>query len=105
MEIIKKDQIKAKENKRGVQFRTLLKNDNVQVNNLILKPGDSVPPHSVPVDVFFYIVRGKGTLHIGEDEAVVSATDIITCPPGTKMSLIADQGEEFEVLNVKTPSL
>ncbi|MFW6265125.1 MAG: cupin domain-containing protein, partial [Bacillota bacterium] len=58
-----------------------------------------------PVDVFFYIVKGKGTLQIGEEKAVVEATDIITCPPNTKMSLNADQGEEFVVLNVKTPSL
>jgi quercetin dioxygenase-like cupin family protein len=73
--------------------------------NLVLTPGDVVPEHSVPVDVFFYIVEGKGTLKIGDEAEVVEAKDIILCPPNTEMSLKADQDEEFVVLNVKTPSL
>ena len=105
MKIIKMNQIEGNKNKRGVIAKKLLKHDNAQVMNLILSPGDVVPPHAVPVDVFFYIVQGKGTLQIEEEEAVVEAQDIITCPPNTEMSLRADQEEEFVVLNVKTPSL
>lgn len=97
--------IEGKTNKRGVTAKQLLKNDNVQVMNLVLNPGDKVPAHSVPVNVFFYIVEGKGTLKIGEEEAEVEARDIITCPPNTEMELTADQDEVFKVLNVKTPSL
>ena len=70
--------------------------------NLNLQPGEEVPQHKVPVDVFFYVVSGKGTIQIGEEKAVVSATDIIVCPPNTNMALWADQGEIFSVLNVKT---
>jgi len=105
MEIIKMDQIEGKTNKRGITAKKLLKNDDVQVMNLVLDPGDVVPPHSVPVNVFFYIVSGTGTLKIGEEESVVEAGNIIPCPPETEMSLQADQGEKFKVLNVKTPSL
>lgn len=54
---------------------------------------------------FFYVVSGKGTIQIGEEKAVVNATDIIVCPPNTKMALWADQGEIFSVLNVKTPNI
>ncbi|MCR3923353.1 MAG: cupin domain-containing protein, partial [Firmicutes bacterium] len=67
--------------------------------------GDIVPEHAVPVEVFFYVVEGTGTLCIGKDERVVVAKDIITCPANTTMALRADQGEPFIVLNVKTPSL
>lgn len=105
MEIIKMDEIEGSENKRGVVAKGLLKNDNVQVMNLVLEPGDVVPEHAVPVNVFFYIVEGTGTLQIGDEEAVVEAKDIIPCPPDTTMSLEANQGEKFVVLNVKTPSL
>jgi len=73
--------------------------------NLILKPGDEVPKHSVPVNVFFYVVSGSGTIEIGDDKAVVEKKDIIPRPPKTEMSLRAEQGENFSVLNVKTPSL
>lgn len=105
MQIIKMNQVEGKKNKRGVTAKQLLKHDNAQIMNLILQPGDEVPSHSVPVDVFFYIVDGKGTLQIGEEKVIVYATDIVVCPPNTKMSLQADQEEKFVVLNVKTPSL
>ncbi|MFP4662619.1 MAG: cupin domain-containing protein [Halanaerobiales bacterium] len=105
MNIIKMAEVEGKKNKRGVIAKQLIKHDNAQVMNLVLEPGNIVPEHSVPVDVFFYIVKGRGTLKIGDEKAIVEATDIITCPPNTKMSLNADQGEEFVVLNVKTPSL
>ncbi len=73
--------------------------------NLILEKGDSIPEHSVKVDVFFYVMHGSGTLKIGDEEAVVGEKDIILCPANTVMALRADQGQGFEVLNVKTPSL
>ncbi|RKD26537.1 Cupin domain protein [Caminicella sporogenes DSM 14501] len=105
MEIIKMDQVEGVVNKRGVLVKQLIKHKDTTVMNLVLNPGDVVPEHSVPVNVFFYIVEGKGTLQIGDEAKVVEAKDIITCPPNTKMSLKADQGEKFVVLNVKTPSL
>ena len=105
MEIIKINKLKGKENKRGVFTKELIDHDNTTVMNLILSPGDVVPEHSVPVDVFFYVVEGKGTLEIGGEAEVVEEKDIIVCPPDTKMSLKADQETDFSVLNVKTPSL
>ena len=105
MEVIKMNEIKGSTNKRGVTSKQLHKNEDVKIMNLILQPGDLVPAHSVPVNVFFYIVSGKGTLQIGDDKQIVKATDIVPCPPNTEMSLKADQDEEFNVINVKTPSL
>lgn len=105
MKVINMEDIEGQINKRGVESKQLLKHDDAQIINLILKPGDEVPPHSVPVNVLFYVVSGSGTIQIGEDEEVVEEKDIVPCPPETEMSLSADQGEEFSVLNVKTPSL
>ena len=105
MKIIKLDEVEGRKNKRGVIAKKILHNDDVQVMNLVLEAGDIVPEHSVPVNVFFYIVEGKGALQIGEEEKVVEVKDIIPCPPNTKMRLEADQDEKFVVLNVKTPSL
>ncbi|MGI6096838.1 MAG: cupin domain-containing protein [Dethiobacteria bacterium] len=105
MQIIRMEEIEGKENKRGVTAKQLLKHEHVTLMNIILKPGDQVPEHSVPVDVFFYVVAGKGTIKIGEEEAQVKEKEIIVCPPKTVMALRADQGEDFVVLNVKTPSL
>jgi len=105
VEIIKLSNLEGNKNKRGVIAKGVLKHDNAQVMNLILSEGDIVPAHQVPVDVFFYIKEGKGTLRIGEESSVVEAGTIVTCPPNTEMELKADQREKFEVLNIKTTSL
>lgn len=104
MKIIKMKEIEGKRNAKGVLAKKLIDHENTRVMNLNLSPDDHVPHHKVPVDVFFYIVKGKGTIQIGEEKAVVKATDIILCPPEMEMALWADQGEEFIVLNVKTPN-
>lgn len=105
MKVISMDDIEGQINKRGIESKKLLKHENAQIMNLILEPGDEVPSHSVPVNVFFYVVSGSGTIKIDEEQAVVEEKDIVPCPPETEMSLSADQEEEFSVLNVKTPSL
>lgn len=105
MKVIKMGEIEGQENKRGVIAKQLHKNEDVQIMNLELSPGDEVPAHSVPVNVFFYVVSGKGTISIGGETAVVEEDDIIPCPEETEMALYADQGEDFSVINVKTPAL
>lgn len=105
MKVIDMEDIEGKTNKRGVESKQLLKNDDVQIMNLNLEPGDEVPTHSVPVNVFFYVVSGSGTIKLDDESRVVEEKDIVPCSPETEMSLSADQEEEFSVLNVKTPSL
>lgn len=103
MKIIRMSEIEGRVNPRGVVAKELINHEHVKVMNLVLKPGDSIPEHAVNVDVFFYVVKGKGTLKIGDEKAAVAETDIVLCPPKTPMSVYADQGEEFVILNVKTP--
>jgi len=62
MKIIKLSEIEGKLNPRGVTAKEFINHEHVKVMNLVLKPGDSIPEHSVGVDVFFYVVKGKGTL-------------------------------------------
>jgi quercetin dioxygenase-like cupin family protein len=105
LEIIKMADVQSFKNHRGVTAKKLFKHKHATVMNLILAPGEVISEHSVPVDVFFYVVAGRGTIKIGEEEAVVGEKDIILCPADTVMALQADQDSNFEVLNVKTPSM
>ena len=105
MSVIKLNELKREKNMRGIMTRDVLKNENVQVKNLLLKEGDVVPEHKVPVDVFFHVMEGKGTIQIGDTEYELEEKDFITCPPNTKMKVMANKGESFNILNVKTPSM
>ena len=105
MEIIKLNEVEGKVNPRGVESKIVLKHEDATITKISLKPGDELGKHKVPVNVFFYVINGKGTIGIGEEEEVVTEDQIIVCPKNTMMTLIANQGETFEVINVKTPSL
>ncbi|MZQ99437.1 MAG: cupin domain-containing protein [Acidaminobacter sp.] len=105
MHIIRMNEIEGKKNPRGVVAKQLISHEHTRVMNLNLNPGDEVSAHKVPVEVFFYVVSGTGTIQIGDEKAVVKATDIVLCPAETMMALWADQGEAFSVLNVKTPNI
>ncbi len=105
MKVIRLSEITSKVNKRGVMTKTLVEHPSVTVKNLYLNSGDTIPNHSVAVEVFFYVVKGTGTIVIGDSEAVVKETDIVICPKNIEMAVRADQGVDFSFLNVKTPSL
>lgn len=105
MEIIKLNEVRGSINPRGIESKVVLKNPDTTVTKIMLKPDDVLGKHKVPVNVFFYVIKGKGTIGIGDEESVVEKNQIIVCPPNTMMTLKADQGEAFEVINVKTPSL
>lgn len=105
MSLIKMKELKGEINKKGVLMKTLVDHQNATVRNLILKIDQVIPPHEVPVDVFFYIISGKGSIQIGNTKMDVEEQDIIVCPPNTPMSVFADKGEELSFLNVKTPKL
>ena len=104
MKIIKSKDIVGEINMRGVTAVHLISEDHTRVTKITLRPGDEVPAHDVPVEVFFYVIGGKGTIIIGDEEGVVEAQDLVLCPKNTKMALKANFGEPFVVLNVKTPN-
>lgn len=105
MNVIRMSKINGVINSKGFLTKTLINHKNAAVRNILLDAGDIIPPHAVPVDVFFYIIKGKGTIVIGDDEAIVDEGDIVVCPPNTYMSVKADKDVKFSFLNVKTPSL
>ncbi len=105
MKIIRMSDIKGEINKKGLLTKMLVNHKNATIRNIVLKPDEVVPPHKVEVDVFFYVVKGKGTIVIGEEANSVIEGDIVVCPPNIYMSVKANQNMEFSFLNVKTPSL
>lgn len=104
MQVVKMEAVDTTTTPRGVRARQLVNSPAVQVMNLLMKAGEGVPFHITPVDVLFYVVRGKGTVLIGEESAQVEETDIVVSPRDIPHALQADQGDEFQVLVIKTPN-
>jgi mannose-6-phosphate isomerase-like protein (cupin superfamily) len=70
---------------------------------MALKPGQSLRKHITPVDVFFYILEGKGTVEIGSEKQEVEKDMLIESPKNSP-HLLSNTGEEiFRFLAVKLP--
>jgi quercetin dioxygenase-like cupin family protein len=99
------DQVKTEINIRGIHAKTLVHHDHATIKNLILKKGESIPNHQVPVDVTFFILQGQGIINIADQSYQVKANDIVICPPNTMMSVKANDDTTLSFLNIKTPGI
>ncbi len=104
MEIIRIKEMPAAVNPRGVRARHLINRPAVVVTNLMLEPGEVVQKHVTPVDVFFYVVEGRGTIEIGDETGEAQAGEIVVSPASIPHGLRAAADSRFTVLVVKTPN-
>jgi len=101
MKITKVCEISCFENLHGVDAKEIYNNKNAQVIHMPLAKGQSLKKHVSPIDVFFYILEGKGIVEIGEETEEVEKDMIIDSPKGIP-HLLRNNGEgTFRFLVVK----
>lgn len=47
----------------------------------VVKPGQTSQPHKMKTSEVYYILEGKGLMHIGDDTSPVAAGDAVYIPP------------------------
>ena len=90
-------------NPHGVETRNIYDHENALVVHLTLKPGESLRRHITPVDVFFYVLRGKGVVEIGDEKREVGEDTIIHSPAKVLHCWYNESAEDLRVLIAKTP--
>lgn len=90
-------------NPHGVSAQGLLDTEHVQVVMVTLQPGEKLKLHITPVDVFFYVLQGKGIVEIGGEQQVVAADTLVESPARIPHRLLNEGDAVFRVLVVKTP--
>ncbi|MFA5365843.1 MAG: cupin domain-containing protein [Candidatus Bathyarchaeia archaeon] len=68
------------QNPHAVEAKKIYATENAEVIHMALKPGQSLKKHTTPVNVFFYILEGKGTVEIGEEKQEVAKDTLIDSP-------------------------
>jgi mannose-6-phosphate isomerase-like protein (cupin superfamily) len=68
-----------------------------------LKPGEALKKNITPVDVFFYVLEGKGVVEIGDETQEVSRDMLIESPAKIPHRLMNPEDGIFRVLVVKVP--
>ncbi|AYK15708.1 MAG: cupin domain-containing protein [Methanosarcina flavescens] len=103
MKIIEMKSSPEKPNPHNVSVRMLYDTENAQAVHIELKPGEALKKHITPVDVFFYVLEGKGVVEIGDETEEVSRDMLIESPAKIPHRLMNPGDEVFRVLVVKAP--
>ncbi len=74
----------------GTRLRELLHPDKQPINlryslaHAIVPVGQTSLPHSLTTSEVYYILQGKGEMHINEEQQIVEAGDAVYIPPNAK---------------------
>jgi len=102
--IIKKYQEQpVQESPHKIDVREMYNKESAQVMLMALKPGESLKPHKTPVDVFFFILEGTPTIHIG-NESEVCEQDLLIDSPANIVHYISNESDKLaRIMVVKAP--
>ncbi len=104
MKITKYHDQEVKVNPHKIDVREMYNKESAQAMMMALKPGESLKPHKTPVDVFFFIVEGSPTIHIG-DESEVCLADTLIESPAHIIHYISNSSDSLaRILVVKAPN-
>ncbi|MDX2444165.1 MAG: cupin domain-containing protein [Bacteroidales bacterium] len=92
-----------KENPHKVDLRQLYDDESAQVMHITLQPGETLKPHKTPVDVFFYILEGTPTAHIGDESQEFEKDTLIESPADIVHYLSNMGNEQARILVTKAP--
>ncbi|MCC7572567.1 MAG: cupin domain-containing protein [Candidatus Methanofastidiosum sp.] len=103
MKIVKVSEQKIVETPHKVDVRKLYDSEKAQTMHITLKPGEALLKHITPVDVFFYVLEGKGIVEIGDEKEEVSPDSLIESPAKIPHRLMNQSDKVFRFLVVKIP--
>jgi quercetin dioxygenase-like cupin family protein len=92
-----------KDTPHKVDVRQLYNKDSAQAMHITLKTGQSLKAHTTPVDVFFYVLEGKPTIHIGEEHVQCQKDSLIESPADIVHWLSNENEQDARILVVKAP--
>ena len=76
----------------------------MRVALMCLEPGQKLTPHKAPMRLLMYVVEGKGTFTVGEEEFEADEKTGIPCNPMVPHGFAADKGERLVVMAIVTPA-
>ncbi len=103
MKIIKVAETIIKDTPHKVDSRLLYDKDNAQAVHITLQPEEALKPHITPVDVFFYILEGTPTIHIGDEKQTVEPDWLVESPKNIVHYISNSSNKVARILVVKAP--
>lgn len=90
-------------NPHHVDARKIYDTPHAQAVDITLLPGESLKKHITPVDVFFYVLEGSGTVEIGSEQQIVTKDRLVESPARIPHRWINESSAPLRILVVKVP--
>ncbi|MFO8056659.1 MAG: cupin domain-containing protein [bacterium] len=103
METIDVKNAKQVENPHNVKVKKLYDTEHAQAVHITLEPGEKLKKHITPVDVFFYVLEGKGVVEIGDEKKEVGQDTLINSPAKIPHCWYNESEAVLRILVVKAP--
>jgi len=103
MKITRLDDVTSQPNPHHVDARKVYDTEHAVAVVITLRPGEALKRHITPVDVFFYVLQGKGTVEIGDERETVGEGTLVESPARIPHRWINESNAVFRVLVVKVP--
>jgi mannose-6-phosphate isomerase-like protein (cupin superfamily) len=104
MKAVEIKNIQASPNPHGIETKKFHENDHVQALHITLNPGEKLKKHITAVDVFFYVLEGKGIVEIGDEKKEIIKDTFIDSPAKIQHCWFNESNKILRVLVVKTPN-
>ena len=92
-----------KDTPHGVDVRQMYSADSAQIMHMTLQPGESLKPHKTPVDVTFFVLEGRPTIHVGDEVIAYAANTLIESPAKIVHYINNDTDAVARILVIKAP--
>ena len=110
MIIKKSESVEAFEGNEGTQIKQII--SPPETNNVIryslahctISPGKSSKPHIMKTSEMYYILEGKGIMHIDSETKQVNQNDLIFVPPMSKQFLENNGETALTILCIVDPA-
>jgi len=103
MQIVKAMNVPEIANPHDVSVRALHASEHIQVERLLLQPGEELKKHVASVDVYLYVLEGHGIVEVGDERQEVDVDTLVEIPAQSPHRLLNQGSAPFRVLNVKAP--
>ncbi len=92
-----------RETPHNVDARQLYDKPEAQVMHIMLKPYEHLKPHKSPVDVIFFIIEGKPTVQVGDEQLELDKDMLVESPKNIVHCLYNHSDKPARILVIKTP--
>jgi len=91
------------ENAHNIDSKKLYSTKDAVIIVITLKPGQSLKKHITPVDVAFYVLKGKGVVQIGEEKVTVVENTLIESPKDILHCWYNESDDDLIFMVIKAP--